>query len=268
MQHLAFLFFLYVILFGYHANKTKDGNKLPRGDYETLYFTHALAYYLYATLNALLGNAYPTIVSLGIAGFLNLMLVEYYWNKYDNLISVVKNSLTMKVIYLVVASITVSGSILYSGLMLEEITLAPASALNNYVVAMSFILIAIFGPMLLTLAIEIVFPIVFFVGNKLTGSTIENKPIVFMSVIMLVVPLIFVASILQSSMLNEKFFRTLLHDNYHENEKGICNNIPKDVRYVPISATEVSVVKYNVENERYDFYLDHCVKQEAESSDK
>ncbi|WP_139684388.1 hypothetical protein [Vibrio tasmaniensis] len=265
MQHIVFLFILYVVLLGYHANQTKDGNRLSREVYESLYLLHTLAYYCYASLNAWLGDAYPMVISLGVAGFLNLMLVEYYWNKYDDLISVVKKSLTLKVIYLVVTSVAVSGTILYAGLMLEEITLAPASALNNYVIAISFILMAIFGPILLALVIEVVFPLVFFIGNKLSGNKIKNKPVVFISVIMLVAPLLIIASILESSMLNDKFFKAILHDNYHENDKGICSNIPDDVKYVPISASEVSVVKYDSEIDDYHFYLDYCAEQEDET---
>jgi len=273
MGHVVVLVIWFAVLFGWTANRKQKGECIGRKHKEEWVFANVLGFYIYGQMHAYLANVYIAISSIVIGSLFNYALIEYFWNRHDKVITTISKSLAFKFLSLIGTAVIASCSVLYSGLVIEEITQVPSSAMTNYVAVFSLIMLAIFLPLALILMIEVIAPIVVVILGIFNRGAMENKFLVFMTVIMSLLPLFTIAYYSQFKMLNTKFFQSVLYDTYHENTfKGEggeilkdevgnvvlkCENLDEAHRFIPISATEVSTVKVDKDGGYY-FNIDKC----------
>ncbi|MEZ8154869.1 hypothetical protein ACED66_01450 [Vibrio splendidus] len=279
MEHVLIFIVWFSVLFGWTANRKLKGECVGRKHKEEWVFANIIGFYLYGQMHAYLSNVYIAITSIIIGSLFNYALIEYFWNRHDKVVTTISKSLAFKFLSLIGTAVIASYSVLYSGLVIEEMTNVPSSAMTNYVAVFSLIMLAIFLPLALILLIEIIAPIVILVLGVFNRDAMENKIIVIMTLLMSLVPLFTITYHTQFTMLNTKFFQSLLYDTYHKNSSKVegggilkdeagsvilkCNNLEVAHRFIPISATEVSTVKYvDEDGGYYHFDIDKCENSE------
>lgn len=266
MIYVVCFLVVYSAIFGWVANKKIAGGKLTRQNKDSLYLVHMLIFYMASIFESWLGNTKGVVVFFIIASIFNLISIEIYWHRYKEYISKIRGSFWLNILALLLLSAITSGSVLLSGMLIEEITLVPSSAINNVVIVYSILMIVSILLISSVFAIEIgAFILFFYYIFRLMKGYSNNADAIYTAVL-LPMPILIMFSIYTSYLFDSNWIKKGLFYVYHSNEYSRCNNIDKNSKFLPISGTEVSVVKFDKEKDIYKFSIGLCKKKEEKKA--
>lgn len=258
MGYVIYFLIVYSSILGWIANKKEVNGQLTREDKDSLNLTHMLVFYAGSSIQAITGNTLGAFCLFVIASILNFISIEVYWYRYRENISKILNSFWLKIISVFSLSVITSGAVLLSGMILEEITFAPSSSINNLVIVFSIMIIISVSLILAIFIIELgAFSFFLYYFLRQIKGYRSNFDVIF-NVILLPLPIFVMFTVYSNFLFDSSLIKKGLFYLYHSNEKKVCTNIDSKSRFLPISGTEISSVEYDKEKEKYIFTIEIC----------